>query len=165
VKAQINIISKNINLSNEEENDDNEDAEFIYIGDEKLNFIGNSDIGDRDSDNKLKAKRKTRETNILIRNNIIQNKHSDNLSRKQINNNNNNISKNNQDGNSEDELYNNNNKNNKLSISVSNKRLRFPFLFQSILFLANIIIYIIKFINLFFIIPSTSSASRTERKI
>jgi hypothetical protein len=47
VKIQINIILENMNLSNEEKNDDNENIEFIYISDEKLDFID-------DSDNKLK---------------------------------------------------------------------------------------------------------------
>jgi hypothetical protein len=65
------IILKNINLSDKEENDDNKNAEFIYISDEELDFIGNSDIDDKNSDNKLRAERETREADILIRNNII----------------------------------------------------------------------------------------------
>jgi hypothetical protein len=165
MKIQINIISKNINLSDEEESDDDKNIKFIYISDKKLNPTDDSDIDDEDNDNELKIERKTRRTDILIRNNIIQDKHSDNLSRKQIDNNNNNTSGNNQDGDFKDELYDNNNKNNKLSIFISNKRLRSLFLFQSTLFLTNTIIYRIKFINSFSIILSIPSASKAGKKI
>jgi hypothetical protein len=60
-----------MDLSDEKESDDNKDINFIYISDKKLDFIGDSDIDNKDNDNKLKIQRETRRADILIRNNII----------------------------------------------------------------------------------------------
>jgi hypothetical protein len=64
MKAQMNSILEDTNLTDERENNDNKNAKIVYISEEKLNFINNNDIDDenrneKESDNKLKIERKT----------------------------------------------------------------------------------------------------------
>jgi hypothetical protein len=50
MKATINSISENINFSNEEESDDEEDIDFLYISDDKSVFAFNHDLDDENED-------------------------------------------------------------------------------------------------------------------
>jgi hypothetical protein len=59
MKIQIDSISEDMD-SSDENNSDDKDANFIYISDEKLNFIGDNDIDDenRNKENGDKPKEK-----------------------------------------------------------------------------------------------------------
>jgi hypothetical protein len=51
VKTQMNSISEDIDSSDENNNDD-EDANFIYISDEELDFVDNNDVDDKNENEK-----------------------------------------------------------------------------------------------------------------